>query len=61
MRGSTPRKRQKHLKIGEKRPKHTPKFFIYVYISMDAHWRAPDATWTRRNAAGASLGEKHAR
>ena len=27
---------------------------------MDAHWRAPDATSTRRNGAGTSLPQKNA-
>ena len=55
MRGPTPRKLQKHLKIGEKQPKNTPN---YLYISIFL-WTRPgelsDATSTRQNARGKSL------
>ena len=50
MRGSTPRKRQKHLKIRQKQPKNSQN---YLYISIFLWTRTgelSDASSTRRNA-----------
>ena len=52
MRGSTPPKRQKHRKIGEKQPKHTQNYpYISIFLwtrtgelrnDLDAPERAPE-------------------
>ena len=37
-------------KICQTYVKKKPKLSTYIYMSMDAHWRALDATSTRENA-----------